>query len=158
GARQIATVTPSAKLPQSQPACLTDSTTGLVDAETGQYRRHGRFRAMWYPGFILPISFGVISEEPIRFSSLSRDDSSHSDVLFQTSDVSWEAYNGYGGRSFYGPTTGFDLTNRGYKVSYKRPFAWIENQTQPFYAEYPMVRWLERNGYNISYFTSVDAA
>jgi len=82
-----------------------------------------------------------------------RDDSSHSDVLFQTSDESWEAYNGYGGHSFYGPTTGFDLTNRGYKVSYKRPFAWIENQTQPFYAEYPMVRWLERNGYNISYFT-----
>ena len=29
--------------------------------------------------------------------------------------------------------------------------------TQFFYAEYPMVRWLEENGYDVSYFTDVDA-
>ncbi len=28
---------------------------------------------------------------------------------------------------------------------------------QFFYAEYPMVRWLEENGYDVSYFTDVDA-
>ncbi len=31
GARHIASLTPSATLPQTQPACLTDDTTGLVD-------------------------------------------------------------------------------------------------------------------------------
>ena len=31
GARRVATVSPSAPLPQSQPPCLSDSTTGLVD-------------------------------------------------------------------------------------------------------------------------------
>src|SRR4051812_4742838 len=31
GARRIATVTPSAALPQGQPACITDSSTGLID-------------------------------------------------------------------------------------------------------------------------------
>src|SRR5260370_16364835 len=31
GARQIATVSPSARLPQTQPACLTDATTNLYD-------------------------------------------------------------------------------------------------------------------------------
>src|SRR5262249_21710240 len=31
GARKITTITPSASLPQTQPACLTDSTTGLTD-------------------------------------------------------------------------------------------------------------------------------
>jgi hypothetical protein len=31
GARLVATVVPSATLPQSQPACLTGSATGLVD-------------------------------------------------------------------------------------------------------------------------------
>src|ERR1700730_16761259 len=31
GARLVTTISPSAKLPQTQPACLTDSTTGLVD-------------------------------------------------------------------------------------------------------------------------------
>src|SRR5215475_1877348 len=31
GARKLTSVTPSATLPQTQPACLTDSTTGLYD-------------------------------------------------------------------------------------------------------------------------------
>ena len=31
GARRIATISPSATLPQTQPPCLTDSTSGLVD-------------------------------------------------------------------------------------------------------------------------------
>ena len=86
-----------------------------------------------------------------------RNDSSTSAILFQTSDESWQAYNGYGGHSLYG-ATGFDLTNRAYKVSYNRPLVSIETQTQPLYAEYPMVRWLEANGYDVSYFSSVDAA
>src|SRR5205807_6764742 len=31
GARQIASITPSASLPQNQPTCLSDSSTGLID-------------------------------------------------------------------------------------------------------------------------------
>ena len=31
GARKVATVQPSAALPQVQPACLNDATTGLID-------------------------------------------------------------------------------------------------------------------------------
>ena len=30
-----------------------------------------------------------------------RDDTSHSDLLFQTSDTTWQAYNDYGGNSLY---------------------------------------------------------
>ena len=43
-------------------------------------------------------------------------------------------------------------------MSYNRPLSPIEIQTQVFYAEYPMVRWLEVNGYDVSYLSSVDAA
>ncbi len=43
---------------------------------------------------------------------------SHSDLLFQTSDTTWQAYNDYGGNSLYvGAPDG-----RAYKVSYNRPF------------------------------------
>ena len=46
-----------------------------------------------------------------------------------------------------------------YKVSYNRPFT--TRGTSPedwvFNAEYPMVRWLEANGYDVSYFTGVDS-
>ena len=30
-----------------------------------------------------------------------RNDASHSDLLFQTSDTTWQAYNTYGGNSLY---------------------------------------------------------
>ena len=49
---------------------------------------------------------------------------------------------------------------RAYKVSYNRPFNTrsVDNgQDWVFNAEYPMVRWLEANGYNVSYFTGVDS-
>src|SRR5581483_6388169 len=88
-----------------------------------------------------------------------RDDGSHSDLLFQTSDTTWEAYNDYGGNSLY---IGNGSVGRAYKVSYNRPFndratfGGLGTSNWVFYAEYPMVRWLEANGYNVSYFTGVD--
>jgi len=79
----------------------------------------------------------------------------HSDVVFQTSDTTWQAYNTWGGNSLYvGSPVG-----RAYKVSYNRPFNTRANdngQDWVFNAEYPMVRWLERNGYDVSYITGVD--
>src|SRR5262249_21663088 len=99
-----------------------------------------------------------------------RDDESHSALLFQTSDTTWEAYNRYGGSSLYvGGPGAADVEGeeggagnppgRAYKVSYNRPLT-VRGTTpedDPFNAEYPMVRWLERNGYDVSYFTGVDA-
>src|SRR5437764_336135 len=76
-----------------------------------------------------------------------RNDASHSQILFQTSDATWEAYNTYGGNSLYSGTAP-SSDGRAYKVSYNRPFSdrgtgggngsynWV------FHSEYPMVRWL----------------
>ena len=46
-----------------------------------------------------------------------------------------------------------------HKVSYNRPFTTREAPTEDwlFNAEYPMIRWLERNGYDVSYSTDVDS-
>ena len=46
-----------------------------------------------------------------------------------------------------------------HKVSYNRPFTTRDTPTEDwlFNAEYPMLRWLERNGYDVSYFTDVDS-
>ena len=78
-----------------------------------------------------------------------RDDDGGSDMLFQTSDTTWQAYNPYGGNSLYvGAPAG-----RAYKVSYNRPFTTRGNAPEDwvFNAEYPMVRFLESNGYDVSY-------
>ena len=84
-----------------------------------------------------------------------RDDASHSDVVFQTSDTTWQAYNRYGGSNFY--TGGGN--GRAYKLSYNRPIATRDGPSGRdfFFAnEYPMVRFLEKNGYDVSYIAGVD--
>ena len=156
GARQVASVTPSAKLPQSQPACLSDSSTGLVDCGNWAESASWAVPADAVSGIYfakLVRTDGTTGSSHIVF--VVRDDSSHSDLLFQTSDTTWQAYNQYGGNSLYvGSPDG-----RAYKVSYNRPFT--TRGTGPevfvFNAEYPMVRWLESNGYDVSYFTGVDS-
>ena len=85
-----------------------------------------------------------------------RDDASHSDIFMQTSDGTWEAYNSYGGNSLY---TG-SPAGRAYKVSYNRPYVTrggAERASFFFNADYPLIRWLEANGYNVSYTTCVDS-
>ena len=94
-----------------------------------------------------------------------RDDAGRSDVLVQTADPTWVAFNRYGGSSLYGAWSPVDgggaaqnVRSRAFMASYNRP---ITNRAanindQFFNAEYPMVRWLERNGYDVSYFAGVD--
>ncbi len=85
-----------------------------------------------------------------------RNDASHSDLIYQTSDTTWQAYNSWGGNSLYvGNPAG-----RAYKVSFNRPYN--TRQSTPcgedffFNSEYPMVRFLEANGYDISYQSGLD--
>ena len=77
-------------------------------------------------------------------------------MFFQTSDTTWHAYNDFGGSDFYhGGGNG-----RAYKLSYNRPFATRgDNYGRDFLFsnEYPMIRFLERNGYDVSYTTGVDS-
>ena len=98
-----------------------------------------------------------LASEGSHIMFVVRDDDGHSNLLFQTSDTTWEAYNRYGGNSLYfgGPGTN---PGRAYKVSYNRPLT-VRGTTpedSPFNAEYPMVRFLERNGYDVSYSTGID--
>lgn len=155
GARRVATISPSVSLPQNQPNCSSNSATGLIDC--GNWG----VSASWLvpPDAVSGIYFAKLTrvdtggESHIFF--VVRDDTGGSDLLFQTSDTTWQAYNNYGGNSLYqGSPAG-----RAYKVSYNRPFNTRDNAPEDwvFNAEYPLVRWLEKNGYNVSYFTGVDS-
>jgi hypothetical protein len=156
GARKVATLTPSATLPQSQPSCLNDAATGLIDC--GNWAVSGSWTVpasatsgIYFAKLVRPDTGGA---SHVVF--VVRDDASTSDLLFQTSDTTWQAYNNFGGSSLY---TG-SPAGRAYKVSYNRPFntrAVDGGQDWVFNAEYPMVRWLESNGYNVSYSTGVDS-
>ena len=150
GARLVASLSPSAPLPQIQPPCLTDAATALIDCGNWAVSASWAVPSTATSGVYfarLELSDGQAS--PVFF--VVRNDSSHSDILVQTSDPTWQAYNDYGGSSLYTGPTG-----HAYKVSYNRPFNDPNMYTWFFSAEYPMVRWLEANGYDVSYFAGMD--
>ncbi|HEY5809566.1 MAG TPA: N,N-dimethylformamidase beta subunit family domain-containing protein [Povalibacter sp.] len=156
GARKVATVTPSAALPQNQPACLSSAETGLIDC--GNWQVSGSWAVP--SSAVSGIYFAKVVRNDTGGAShivfIVRNDSGTSKILFKTSDTTWQAYNDYGGNSLYAGSP----AGRAYKVSYNRPFVTRGNsyaRAWLFGAEYPMVRWLEANGYDVSYFTSVDA-
>ena len=155
GARKVATVRPLAVLPQLQPGCLTNAATGLVDCGNWAVSATWSVPADAVSGIYLA---RLVREDGTAGAShmafVVRDDDGGSDMVFQTSDSTWQAYNTYGGNSLYqGSPAG-----RAYKVSYNRPFTTRGDAPEDwvFNAEYPMVRWLERNGYNVSYISGVD--
>jgi methionine-rich copper-binding protein CopC len=159
GARKITTVEPSAVLPQTQPTCQTAAATGLIDCGNWSESASWTVPANAASGIYIA---KLVREDGPNVGKAShiifivRDDDGASDLLFQTADTTWQAYNDYGGNSLYvGAPAG-----RAYKVSYNRPFNTRGNQYSRawFFAnEYPMVRWLEANGYDISYFSGVDS-
>lgn len=162
GARKVATITPSVPLPQTQPACDADASVGLVDCGNWAVSASWAVPANATSGIYFAHLIRTDTGGDSHIVFIVRNDASHSAVLFQTNDSTWQAYNYYGGGSLYGPNTpNFDLNNRSFKVSYNRPVMTrgFENESASwvFGSNYPMVRWLEANGYDVTYFTDVDA-
>ena len=158
GARLVASdIAPSASLPQSQPPCLNDASTGLVDcgdwAESASWAVPSSAVSGVYLALLTRADTGGKSQIPF----VVKDPASHSSIVFQTSDATWQAYNSYGGNSFY-TGDGSLPDGRAYKVSYNRPFdtadthptSWLLNN------EFPMISFLERNGFDVSYETAGD--
>jgi hypothetical protein len=161
GARLIASnLKPSATLPQKQPACLTNSSTGLIDCGNWGVSASWAVPSAAVSGVYIAhlVRNDTGGESQIIF--VVRNDASHSNVLLQTSDATWEAYNDYGGNSLYScsvacPSGEPEAYKAAYAVSYNRPFdgsfTTDNGQSYLYYTEYQMIYWLEENGYNVSY-------
>jgi hypothetical protein len=156
GARKMDEFLPSATLPQIQPACATDPATEIYDCGTWQESASWAVPSTAVSGVYLAKlvrtdNGGGASHIPF----IVRNDGSSSAVVYQTSDPTWQAYNTYGGSNFY-----WGMANgRAYKLSYNRPFATRgleQGRDFLFSNEYPMIRFLERNGYDVSYISGLD--
>jgi hypothetical protein len=157
GARKVATVNPSATLPQTQPACVKQTSTNLTDCGNWAVSASWTVPADAVSGIYfakLVRTDGTSGASHIFF--VVREDASHSALLFQTSDTTWQAYNDYGGSSLYDAP---QPIGRAYKVSYNRPFNTRGDSAEDFVfnSEYPTVRFLEANGYDVSYTTGIDS-
>jgi hypothetical protein len=89
-----------------------------------------------------------------------RDDGGHEAIDFQTSVTTYEAYNTWGGTSLYNNLTNGSIFSGPHatKVSFDRPFNPGDSNGAGhyFWFEYPMVRWAESQGLDLTYTTDVD--
>jgi hypothetical protein len=166
GARLVASENIVLPSRQVQPAAENDPTTGLNDYGTWNVSASWTIPTTAVSGIYFA---DLIRQDGVQDHSMVywivRNDGRTSDIAYLTSDTTWEAYNEYGGASLYTGNAGFSSTyNSGYSyaVSYNRPFTDEEvaggfgTWTFLFHAEYPMVRWLEANGYDVSYLAHED--
>ncbi|MET0714385.1 MAG: N,N-dimethylformamidase beta subunit family domain-containing protein [Mycetocola sp.] len=155
GARFIDTADLPPDRPVTQGECITDAATQLYDCGTWGVSAFWDVPADAVSGVYVALLTRTDTGGSSHIIFIVRDEASHSDVLFQTSDPTWHAYNAYGGSSFYqGGSNG-----RAYKLSYNRPFdTRASGNGRDFYfsSEYAQVRFLEKNGYDVSYFSGVD--
>ena len=168
GARKVATLQHQTPTATVQPGPIRDSSTGEVDAGNWSVTDSWATPADATSGVYvakLVRQDGTFGENQIPF--IVRDDSSHSDVVFQTSDETWQAYNGWGGASLYGGNGpgGGTAPGRAFAVSYNRPIGTRDGiglyagpMDYLFGAEYSALRWMEQNGYDVSYIAGLDTS
>src|SRR5579862_9314224 len=161
GARAVLSVGPLPGV--QQPIPTPDPTTGLIECN-------------WTPSYVLnltsdtdPVSNWVSGVYTVLLTDTTsglqrymvfvvRDDARPSNYFFDCAVNTYQAYNNWGGKSLYA----FDSqgSNPSTKVSFNRPYqsSYGYDGSGDFITgwEYDMVRFLEREGYDITYGTDID--
>ncbi|RUL99615.1 DUF4082 domain-containing protein [Rhizobium chutanense] len=180
GARKVDSIEKSLTTAQIQPHPIVDMSLGLIDCGNWSVSASWQIPADAVSGVYFA---KLVREDGTEDASIIpfvvRDDASTSNIVFQTSDTTWQAYNAWGGASlYYGEvpvdpanmigylppncSCGLQAIGRASAVSYNRP---IITNTSPiggshdyiFGVESSAISWLEQNGYDVSYISGVDA-
>ncbi|MGR9376228.1 DUF4082 domain-containing protein [Rhizobium leguminosarum] len=181
GARKVGSIEQSLTTAQIQPHPIVDMSLGLIDCGNWSVSASWQIPTDAVSGVYFA---KLVREDGVEDASIIpfvvRDDASTSNIVFQTSDTTWQAYNAWGGASlYYGQvpvdpadmigylppncSCGLQAIGRASAVSYNRP---IITNTSPiggshdyiFGVESSAISWLEQNGYDVSYISGVDTA
>ncbi|HEY2479044.1 MAG TPA: DUF4082 domain-containing protein [Solirubrobacterales bacterium] len=156
---------PSAKLPQTQPECMHEKATGLIDCGNWAVSASWKVPSEAVSGLYMAELEREDTGGESQIFFVVKNEASHAPIVLKTSDATWQAYNAYGGNSLYSCTVECpegkpEAYKAAYAVSYNRPFdGTLETdagQSDPFYAEYQMMRFLEKQGYNMTYLAQPD--
>ncbi len=162
-----------------QPMPVPDRVTGLIECNwqvsyTLSTRTDDPHE--WLSGVYLAKLTGAASGKQSYIIFIVREDERASDFLFQSSVTTYQAYNNWGGKSTY-PSNSLN-EQWAQAVSFNRPYARSQHprgasgtgagefltamSIHPTRSlstagwEYNMLRWLERNGYDVTYSTNID--
>ena len=179
GARKVASIDKQLTTAQIQPHPIVDMSRGLIDAGNWEVSASWAIpddavSGVYIAKLVRLDGSGGASHIPF----IVRDDAGQSDIVFQTSDTTWQAYNEWGGASLYfgevpvdpdhlvghiPPNCGcaVNAIGRATAISYNRPI--VTNTSGKggthdfiFGVEHSAIRWLEENGYDVSYISGVD--
>lgn len=107
----------------------------------------------WVSGVYLAKLTARPSDKQAYIMFVVRDER-RADLLFQSSVTTFQAYNSWGGKSLYRHNSTGQWAK---KVSFDRPYATDTGAAGFIFRwEYNMVRWLEREGYDVTYATNID--
>ena len=132
-----------------QPAFTLDASSG-VTAESWTPTLTVDVTADWTPGtYLLRVSDGTLA----TYAPLTvRDDTgTKHDYLLQQATATWQAYNVYGGYSFYRPKAAGSAA-----LHSDRPYAEGQGSGQFLSLEQGLVFFMESQGYDVTYWTNED--
>jgi hypothetical protein len=147
---------------QVQPACYKQYDTGLTSCSNWSVSLSLTIPEDWVSGIYIGklIRPDTGGENLIHF--VVRDDQRHAPILLQQSITTYQAYNDYGDKSLYSSIVANSCLTvaeapRAVQASFDRP-----NHLYPYahnsyaWSDFPMVYWLEGQGYDVSYVTNID--
>ncbi|HEY7417112.1 MAG TPA: N,N-dimethylformamidase beta subunit family domain-containing protein [Ktedonobacteraceae bacterium] len=142
-----------------QPAPTIDPATRMVDCSNWRDPMTLMIPATWVSGiYVVKL---ISSQGYMRYTLfVVRNDASRAPILFQSSVLTYQAYNNWGDYSLYlglNAQHQYISSQRAYVVSFDRPYARDDGLGDFDRYEYNLLRWVEREGYNVSYSTDVDA-
>jgi hypothetical protein len=136
-----------------QPVPSPDPATGIVDCPWSD-PYFFTVPADWVSGVYLAKLTGLGSGKQSYIMFVVRNDGFFSDLLFQSSVTTFQAYNTWGGKSLYS----FNSTENqaAVKVSFNRPYLGSNGAGHFFNWEFDMIGFLEKEDYEVTYATNID--
>ncbi len=139
----------------AQPVPAPDATTGEIVAgwPATDTVAFGRAWVTGYYDIRVLLTSGPEAGQSANTYVILRKPASRTSMLVQVPVNTWQAYNSWGGKSLYDLP---GLQPRARVVSFDRPYAWFGPGGQgPLGWELPLIRFIERNGWNVSYQSDV---
>ncbi|MEU4558528.1 N,N-dimethylformamidase beta subunit family domain-containing protein [Actinoplanes sp. NPDC023936] len=183
GARSYGTVTPTSgqlAASQAQPAPAdVDPSTTLISADCTAWATTLTWTPpAWVPSGIFVLKLTRAGGGVSHVTFIVRDDARSADLMLMPSDSTWLAYNAWGGLGS-GQYAGNSLYTGTLVDQYNSDCARFVSWNRPtvnrgaadagrsygqvrwsnlFTSEYPMIRFLERNGHDVKYYGCIDAS
>ncbi|HEY5014452.1 MAG TPA: N,N-dimethylformamidase beta subunit family domain-containing protein [Acidimicrobiia bacterium] len=142
-----------------QPACPATPQTHMVSCDKWSPSLRIDITRAFVPGDYLLKLVGAGNQQSY-VPLIVWDPSSHAAYLVKNDVYTWQAWNPYGGYDFYAgigpcPPGVYPLCSRARVVSFDRPYAYGSGAGDFLGNEYPLVRFAEKHGLDVTYATDL---